>query len=191
IPAAAARALELQADRFAFELLFRIGTRLREEAVTAEGPLDEIATYEEWLVKAALGGLLVCGIFEVGERSCRKPAEQRSHPPAATRTIALITGLRAAMVEHLASAAGADAVLARVVRNAQRIYGLLGVPPLAENAMYAWMNRDSYTNEAISEYREAARILRDMRHELREDEAAVHSLFGVPHPDDESSGLLE
>jgi hypothetical protein len=191
-----ARAMELQADRFAFDLLFQNGLRLRDAPSThspseADGPFDNILVFEEWLVKAAVGGLLVCGIFELSERNIEKTIDLRTHPTAAARTIALITSLRAVMVEHLASKAEADRVLDQIVKNAQRIYAVLNVLPLAENAMYTWINRNGSEEPAIVEYREAARILRTIRPELNSYAILAHRSFGVTAPEIDAELLVE
>ena len=186
-----ARALELQADRFALDLLFLSGLRLRDEEAPPDRAFEDVHTFEEWLVKAAVGGLLVCGIFELSERETKKAVDERAHPSAAARTIALITSLRQVMVDHLASTTEADRVLIEVVQNAQCLYRVLGVSPLAENAMHAWMNRDRCEDSAIDEYREAARLLRTMRPELKSYEALAHRPFGVTAPNIDADLLVE
>lgn len=191
LPPVVSRAMELQADRYAFDLLFQSGLRLRDAPPDDDGPFEHIRSFDEWLIKSAVGSLIICGILELSQQYRAIPISERTHPSAAARSIALITSLRYVMVEHIESTVRADEILIAVVTNAQRIYAVLKVPSLAENAMLAWMNRDRISNSAMDEYREAAGILRSIRAQLSPFSIQAHRKFRVTPPAVEGVLLIE
>lgn len=159
-----ARALELQADRYAASMLLSVGRR-QEDRRAAH--FKQIHTTLDWDRSLLLAISVVFMLIALGESSSCPAPELRTHPSAAARTVSLFTFYdHFVRAESGSGGLGQSFWLARLLEDLAAAARVTGVLPMTFADLLAASMNEADLTPAVLEQDHAAQVLDRLRPDL-------------------------